>query len=233
MRCIVCPSDEGLEADIDGGVPGGSARREYDRRVEKRSAELRGRFGERAGGFIARLTEEPASTRSWQKGAAGEETLAGALAGIPGVRVLHDRRVRGKRWNIDHVVFASAGIFVVDSKNYRGTVRIRRRGSFFHPQDRLYVGSRDCTSAVDAMAWQVDAIEAAFVAAGISPVPLVTPVLCFIGADWQFFGAPSRFEDVFLESERSIRKLVARPGGLSADELDRFYRVIATALPPK
>jgi hypothetical protein len=61
-------------------------------------------------------------------GARGEEKLAGAILAMPGVNVLHDRRVPGSSANIDHIVIAPAGIFVVDAKLYQGLIRIRDRG---------------------------------------------------------------------------------------------------------
>ena len=61
------------------------------------------------------LTDDPQSTRAWARGARGEEELAAAVAEVPGVRVLHDRRVPGTRGNLDHLVLAPAGVFVVDA----------------------------------------------------------------------------------------------------------------------
>jgi hypothetical protein len=62
------------------------------------------------------VTSEPQSTRAWAIGAWGEEKLAEVLAGLDGLQVLHDRRVPGTRGNIDHIVIAPAGVFVVDPR---------------------------------------------------------------------------------------------------------------------
>jgi hypothetical protein len=53
-------------------------------------------------------------------GARGEEALGAALAQLPGIRVLHDRRVPGTRGNLDHLVVGPASVFVVDAKHYPG-----------------------------------------------------------------------------------------------------------------
>jgi hypothetical protein len=236
MRCLDCAAsaDTAVEpVPIEAGVAGRSARGRHERLLAKREADLKAKWGERAGGWITRLTDEPQSTRAWAKGAAGEEKLASILAGLAGLRLLHDRRVPGKSWNIDHVVIAAAGLFVVDAKNYRGQVRVRRKGSFFNPVDRLYVGGRDCTKAAEGMMWQIEVLDAALKAAGVAPLPLITPVLCFIGADWPLFGAASTFDGVRLESERSIKKLVGASGPIGEDQLNRLHRILATALPPK
>ncbi len=117
----------------DPGVAGGPARREYERRIASREARTRDRFGHRLGGLILALTSEPQSTRAWAIGAKGEEKLAKALEGIEGLRVLHDRRVPGTRGNIDHIVVAPAGVFVVNAKRYQGKIEIRNRGWFLRP----------------------------------------------------------------------------------------------------
>ena len=146
MRCAACPAEPALAeaAPIDCGTAGASAQREHDRRAAKREAATRERFGRRLGGVILALTYEPQSTRAWAKGARGEQELAAALDGLPDVVVLNDRRVPGTLGNIDHLVIAPAGLFVVDAKRYDGHLRIRDRGGLFRTDERLYVGGRDC-----------------------------------------------------------------------------------------
>jgi hypothetical protein len=130
IRCIECPTDIAPVVAVDAGIAGGSARREYERRADKRSAELRARWGERAGGWVERLTVEPQSTGAWAIGAGGEERLGAELAHVAGIRVLHDRRVPRTRGNIDHIVIAPAGVFVIDAKDWEGTVRTRDVGGW-------------------------------------------------------------------------------------------------------
>jgi hypothetical protein len=66
----------------------------------------------------------------------------------------------GTRGNIDHIVVSPTGIFVVDAKRHKGLIPIRNRGGFLGSDDRLYVGSRDCSDLVDIMAWQTKAVKA-------------------------------------------------------------------------
>jgi hypothetical protein len=106
---------------------------------------------------------------------------------VPGLQVLNDRRVRGTRGNIDHIVIAPAGVFVVDAKNLKGMVEIRNHGWFWKPDYRLTVGRRDCSALADRMGWQVEAVTAAL--KGSEAMPAVVPVLCFLQADWPLFGA--------------------------------------------
>ena len=235
IRCVSCPTGEAPadQPSFDAGVAGGSARREYERRKENRESRVKDRFGQRLGGVVLALTDDPQSTRAWATGAQGEEKFAAALDAIEGLRVLHDRRVPKSRANIDHIVIAPAGIFVVDAKNYRGRISIRNRGWLLRPDHRLYVGRRDCSALAAGLGWQVEAVAAALAAAGVAPLPPVTPVLCFINGEWPLFSAPDEFAGVRLVGTRSIRKLVAMPTVLDAPSIERLARLLATTLPAK
>ena len=235
IRCTSCPTAEAGadEPDFDAGVAGGSARREYERRKENRESRVKDRFGQRFGGVVLALTDDPQSTRAWATGARGEEKFAAALDGIDGLRVLHDRRVPKSRANIDHIVVAPAGIFVVDAKHYRGTIAIRNRGWLLRPDHRLYVGRRDCSALATGMGWQVESVAVALTAAGVDPLPPVTPVLCFINGEWPLFSAPDEFAGVRIEGTRSIRKLMAAPTVLDGPSIERLARILAASLPAK
>jgi len=218
---------------IESGTAGRSARQEHDRRAAKREADVRGRWGDRLGGLVLKLNAEPQSTRAWAIGAWGEEKFAEAPAGIEGLQVLHDRRVPGTRGNIDHIVIAPAGVFVVDAKAYEGLIEIRNYGPFWKPDWRLTVGRRDKSKLATNMGWQVDAVRAALAAAGIDPMPPITPVLCFVDGRWPIFRPPEEYDGVRLESERSIRKLLTGSEVLGPSAIDRVTRALALALPPK
>ncbi|HSK77149.1 MAG TPA: nuclease-related domain-containing protein, partial [Thermoanaerobaculia bacterium] len=128
IHCVTCPTSADREPEgIDAGVAGRSARHEHDRRAAKRETVVKERWGNRIGGVVLALTEEPQSTRAWAAGARGEEKLATALDGFS---VLHDRRAPRTRGNIDHIVIAPAGVFVVDAKKYEGRIEIRNHGWF-------------------------------------------------------------------------------------------------------
>ncbi len=62
----------------------------------------------------------------FEKGAEGESRTGEVLQGLGAEwTVLHDHRWPGRRFaNIDHVVVGPGGIFVIDSKNWSGDVRV-------------------------------------------------------------------------------------------------------------
>ena len=235
VRCLACPvggaGDHG--ASVDTGVAGASARREFERRKAAREVQVKGRFGKVLGGVVLAISTEPQSTRAWARGATGEEKLAHALAGLADVEVLHDRRVPGTRGNIDHIVIAAAGVYVVDAKRYRGLIRIRDRGGLLRADRRLYVGSRDCSRLAENMGWQVEAVKSIVQSAGLDAMPPVIPVLCFIDGEWPLLFPPETYEGVRLEGKRSIRRLIAHGSLLNATTRDQLTRMLAMAFPPK
>jgi hypothetical protein len=236
---IECPSAVQIDAAnelagpaIDFGVAGASAQREYERRLAKDDERRRARYG-RLAGVVHAWTGDRQSTVAWASGAEGERTVATALSDLAGVNVLQDRRVPRTRGNLDLLVIAPAGLFVVDAKNHGGTVRIRDRGSIFRSDSRLYVDSQDQSKLADGMGWQVEAVKSALAAANVDPLPQITPVLCFAKAAWPLLFAPGSFKGVRLEGLNSVKKLVVEKPTLDADAVDRYTRMLATAFPAK
>jgi hypothetical protein len=116
-----------------------------------------------------------AEERNWATGAEGEQLLARRLAQLcPGVVILHDRRMPRSRANIDHLALAPSGIYVIDTKRYRGKVEIvRKRG-----KQHLLIAGRDRTQLIDGLDKQVAAVRASI--AGTAPDVPIHGCLCFI-----------------------------------------------------
>ena len=64
------------------------------------------------------------AARAWQRGAEGERVVAELLeTELPdGYHVFNDVRFPGRTANIDHLVVGPSGVFVLNTKNWRGTV---------------------------------------------------------------------------------------------------------------
>ncbi len=218
-------------AEIDTGVAGASARREADRRTAKREARIEEKWGSgRIGRLAKALSDDPQTTRAWREGAAGEERVARRLAERLGDRavLLHDRKVPGTRGNIDHLVIASSGVWIVDAKRYKGKVEKRDKGGWFKTDLRLYVGGRDQTKLVEKMGWQVEAVRSAL---GPVEVP-VHQALTFVDAEWPLlFAKPLRFGDVWVSWPAKLADLIAAPGSMSPDEIEATARTLSMELP--
>jgi hypothetical protein len=237
MYCIECPasaeplpSPVAKDSELDLGIAGGSAQARYKRLLAKRETEIRNRWGV-ASRFVLAVTDEPQSIRAWRTGARGEGKLADALATVPGVITLHDRRIPRSRANIDHIVIGPAGLFVVDAKLYKGLIRIRDRGGFFRRDDRLYVGRRDCSTLADGLERQVEAVAAVLEDAGVHADLAITPVLCFVDGEWPILFPPSSYRGVRLEGLRSIKKLVTSPWVFGEEYIRDLTQIVSTALP--
>jgi len=186
VRCLMCvpPSQKPVstepppnyrKAPPTPGSAGASARREYERRRAMDAARQSPSAPERR------------STRVWEVGAAGEEHLGQLLNGlvVEGILVLHDRRLKGKRANFDHIVLTRGRVWVVDAKRYRGEVNHKRTGWWGRNSETLFVGRRDVSDLVEGVKRQ-----AAIVQGMIGRLPL-SPALCFVDADWR--GAATGF----------------------------------------
>lgn len=234
MSCIECPERPASSPPpIRVGTAGASARRESDRLLARREADLKDRWGNRLGGVINRLIDEPQSIKAWGLGARGEELLGAALAKVPELIVLHDRRVKGTRGNIDHIAIAPAGVFVLDAKHFTGFIEVVNKGSFFRSDLRLTVGGRNRSELAENMGWQLKTVTKTLIEAGLEPVPPVTAVLCFVEPSWPIIGRPKSFDGVRVESDKSILKVLGEPPLLSPAEMERLARILAEALPPK
>ena len=202
VRCTSCPARPGAPKN----APGASARREHDRRKAKDEERLRKKWG-RFGGVAVALSDERSSTKAWERGAVGEERVAAILAKLDQARVtlLHDRRIPGSRANIDHIAVTAAGVWVIDAKRCAGRPQLKASGGLFRPRvQKLYVGSRDCTSLVDGVLDQV-----AHVQAGMADIP-VHPVLCFVDSDWDLLAGPIEISGVRVTTPRRLKRALSK-----------------------
>lgn len=116
----------------------------------------------------------PPPRHVYERSVAASMTTEKALAQLPDHEwtVLHDVDWPGRRYtHVDHVVVGPAGVFVIDSESWSGTVTVER-GELRH-------NGRRCESAVAGA--ESAARTAAGLTAGILDAQFVTPILCFSG----------------------------------------------------
>lgn len=216
------------DVPIDFGVAGASALAEHERRHKNREERALAR-GRVRGRIALALSDDPQSTKAWAKGAAGERFVGAHLDKLTskGICVLHDRCIPSTRANIDHIVVAPSGVWVIDTKNYSGPIELRDVGGWFRTDLRLYVGNRDRTKLVAAMARQLDVVRHAL---GDNTAPL-RAVLCFSRDDWKPFAKPVLIHDVIVSRVQQLTKLVQRADdrGVSVSETSAL---LARKLPP-
>ncbi len=73
IRCVECdkPAVEAPPVEAVGGEARASARRGYERRRDAREQRIRGEHP-KLGGLILALSDDPQSTKAWERGAVGE-----------------------------------------------------------------------------------------------------------------------------------------------------------------
>jgi hypothetical protein len=86
-----------------------------------------------AAGWGLRFRPSPDAS-AWQRGAAGERRTARLLAPLErdGWVILHDLAVPGSRANLDHLAIGPGGVFMIDSKRYRGRLQLDSSGRLWH-----------------------------------------------------------------------------------------------------
>jgi hypothetical protein len=236
--CLAChagspqelPKSPVLATELDRGTAGRSAQAEFERRRHKREERIDAKFG-RLAGVVKFLSDDPQSTKAWASGAAGEMRIAKELADRLGTSavLLSDRMVPRTKGNIDHIAVAASGVWVIDAKHYTGKVEHRDRGGWLRTDWRLYVDGRDKTKLVDALDWQIAALEK--VLSG-EEVP-IHAALCFVGAGWGLFSKPFQQAGVWVTWVAKLADMILAPGPLDEDAVQAIATKLARVLPPK
>jgi hypothetical protein len=105
---------------------------------------------------------------AWRRGAAGERRTARLLEPLErhGWVVLHDLSVPGSRANLDHLVIGPGGVFVIDSKQYRGGLQLDSSG-------RLWHGGYPLAPTLRAVSFEADRAAQVVPDPGVAVVPIV------------------------------------------------------------
>jgi Nuclease-related domain len=105
---------------------------------------------------------------AWQRGAAGERRTARLLDPLArhGWAVLHDLAIPGSQANLDHLVIGPGGVFVIDSKQYRGHLQL-------DPTGRLWHGRYPLAPTLRAVSFEADQATPVLPDPGVVVVPIV------------------------------------------------------------
>jgi hypothetical protein len=118
--------------------------------------------------WLLRFRPSPA-TVAWQHGAEGERRTARLLAPLErhGHQIFHDLAVPGSAANVDHLVVGPTGVYVIDSKRYRGHLR--------YAAGHLWHGGRTLDQTLKTLWWEATQVAETL---GFGPDLHVYPVLC-------------------------------------------------------
>jgi len=162
----------------------------------------------------------PNHVTSWQAGAEGELETSKLLAALEDrdFEVLHDLRIPGSRANIDHVVVGPTGVWVIETKSVKGSVRVRGRD--------LFVGGRRKTEYIDEVTREADAVATA-----LDGVP-VNRVICVHRGDFPLFTRPSLAGVPIVPPSRLVSLIEGRPPLLTNDDVRRLAKQLRHRLRP-
>jgi hypothetical protein len=120
-----------------------------------------------AAGWGLRFRPSPDAV-AWRRGAAGERRTARLLGQLErqGWMVLHDLAIPGSRANLDHLVIGPGGVFVIDSKQYRGRLQLDGSG-------RLWHGRHPLAPTLHAVSFEADQAAQVLPDPGVAVVPIV------------------------------------------------------------
>jgi hypothetical protein len=217
-------------------LAGASALREYQRRHDAREQHAREKLG-RLGGLLAKVSEEPSSTRAWQQGGNGEARAGARLEKLldgAGLRLLHDCRIPGHgRANIDHLAVGPGGVTVIDTKTHRG--KIRRDwcgGMFVERRTILRINGRDHTKLITSVEKQIGYVRGALSGLDADTTIDIAGALCFPNVEGLPWVRRVEVRGVLVDGPRPVARLAARPGSLEPDAIQRVWDDLARAFPP-
>jgi hypothetical protein len=153
------------------------------------------------------------------------------IIGGEGIIVLNDRRDPGSDTNIKQIAVSSSGVFVIETRNFRGLVHTKRPGPVVNlgPHE-LHVGRKNCTSSVVEVARQKEIVkEALATSAWGSEVP-VHGMLCLTRAEWGFASA-IQISEVWIGWPRLMAGRVQAPGVMDSPTVREVSDLIAAQLP--
>jgi AAA domain/Nuclease-related domain len=107
----------------------------------------------------------PARSSCWPPGGPSTAHLLAALERY-GWAVLHDLALPGSQANLDHLVIGPGGVFVVDSKHYRGRLHL-------DPTGRLWHGRYSLAPTLWAVSFEADQAALVLPEPGVAVLPVV------------------------------------------------------------
>jgi hypothetical protein len=182
----------------------------------------------RARRFVERITDARTDDRNWRRGAEGEERVAAVLERLDRERwsVIHDLTIGAKGANLDHLVIGPAGVFVLNTKNLTGTLKVYERAIYQNGHKTAFVPSllREARTVQERLA----------VASGR---PVAAWSLLVLAGSCQVEQKSRPTDFTILHADHLARWLTALPSGrLSAGDvlrLERAARDPETWFPPR
>lgn len=215
--------------ELECGQAGASLDREYERRKSNRERRTR-EAHPHLGGLLLATRGTPQHEFAFHQGAVAERAVADSLKRrtAPGpVITLHNRQMPGSRGDIDHLAIAPTGIYVIDTKDWKGQVQIQTP---WVGAPKLLIRGRDCTKLIDGLDRQITAVRSALDRDGYEKVP-IQGALCFTKADLPLLRA-QKIRGHLLLYPKALTKRLNAEGPLQSAVIEQLASHLAAVLLP-
>jgi hypothetical protein len=147
------------------------------------------------------------------------------------VIALHDRLIPGTRGNIDHLFVSPTGVWVVDTKAYKGKVAKREVGPLWRRDNELFIGGRNRTALANGVRRQVDAVNAAMRSDETLLGTDIHAALCLVESEWGLLDFPFQLGNVWVMYPGALKKRLRKGGPLPREVMERIARRLDLSLP--
>lgn len=176
------------------------------------------------GGSSTLKWSEQGDRRNRRKGAAGEYVMDRHLHRElqNGEIIFNDCQVPNGRGNIDHIVVASSGVWVIDTKYWAGRIEYKNVGGLTRGSDRLLIDGEDRTDLVNDIYAQVIPIATII---GERSVP-IHPAIVFIDGNWNpgvirvLANRPYQHLGVWITWPKALSSKIGKQGPLSVETVE-------------
>jgi len=187
-------------------------------------------------GIGAAGSPSPPATGTWFRGSAGEpsalRSVEEALTGR--ASVLTDRKIPGGLAQLDLLVVASSGVWIVSSRRAHGLIEYKNAGGPLRNDRRLVVGGTDETAAVEQLAGDLVPVTSIIA----NPTIPVSGALVLVDGDWGGKSAlrmlakrPYRHLGVYVTWPAALIKIIEQSGPLSPDGIQSITGILERKLP--
>ena len=175
-------------------------------------------------GWLAVLDAVPPHIENWWRGAEGERKTERALRPLEraGWVISHD--LHGKFGNVDHLVVGPAGVFLLDSKWWRGTARVEGDLAIVTP-----IEDPDASWTWDRLAGQLRGASAANHDA-IRKLTDVNAWVTAVAVLWCPFdqGVATHNKVTYIHGDRLCDWLLAQPQRLTPPQIQSISRIVSS-----
>jgi hypothetical protein len=132
----------------------------------------------------------------------------------------------GGHGDIDHIAISPTGIYVIDTKDLKGKVKIARP---LLGKSKLLINGRDHTAFLDGLDRQIAAVRTALAYSQQPDIP-IQGAICFTKADLPFLRTQKMRGHLLIYS-RALGKRLNGAGQIASPILGELARTLANALP--